>query len=191
MLSASSYQLGREHTFRAKRWCIKWSMLCKAFPTSGTKSYFNYVFSTSTSWLYALGVGFMVFTIITWDYSNIRTLDQTVGAYTSWIWRTLFKQIVVWGGILKRLLPIIPRKHCCMAFFLCPPSKLIDPALPKLSCNKANVIDHCCPLLQASRLDKSIWLDNDYSPTCIFLEIRGFPPTKLNTVYLGWGCVLL
>lgn len=144
--------------------------------------YTHNVFSTSTSWLLCFGCRFH-------DVHNVitvikGTLDQTFGANTGWIWRTSLKQFGVWGDILQRLLPIHIYKICFQSlpgnivaspFFYAPPpsSKPIDPSLTQLSCNKANVIDHCCPLLQASRL--TCWLSGrtKYEPGNQW-KLRGF-----------------
>lgn len=96
-----------------------------------------------------------------------------------------YTQKVASNSNIQNMLPIITR----IAIFLCPPSsKPIDPSLTQLSCNKANVIDHCCPLLQASRRTSwpSGWTKYDYSPTWKSVEIQGishFSLLKLDNYF--------
>ncbi len=153
---ASSYKLGREHTFRAKRWCIKRSMLCKAFPTSGTKTYLNDLFSTSTSWLYALGVGFMVFTI-TWDYSNLRTLEQTFGANRSWIWRTFFKQTSLGGVYSKGCFQSLLDNIVAWPFFFALPQNWLIRLCPSSPATKPMSLTTAVPCYKPQGPNPSGW----------------------------------
>lgn len=112
-------------------------MLCKAFPYNCYQIIYTYI-TYSVQVLvdfHPLGVGSMMLIM---SLQAIKgTLDQTFGAYTSWIWRKSLKQFGVLGGdILKRLLPnsyiqnilpIITRKIVAMPFFhLAPPVFKID-----------------------------------------------------------------